>query len=127
MEGLPREFPRENEHGGEICYEIKDGSTGKVIAESKVTFAPKYQRGDGYQYTRWDLFIDEEACPGQGCSITQIISGIASEGTELVFLERTWSELCDGLSEKRRQQDLNKAQKDLEDAQRRLAALQTSK
>lgn len=132
---LPREFPTESEHGGTISIRVRDGVTGNYVAESVVSWPPAYQRGDGYRFTRWDLRIDAE-----NVSLTQIIEGTNSEtklrpephpvedgdlppeGFKFVT-DRTWSDICDALAEKKRQVDLAKAQAELAAAEKRVKAL----
>lgn len=141
---LPTEFPPEND-GGTISVTVKDGSTGKEVASSKVSFAPAWQRGDGYKFTGWSLYIDEEAAPGRGTYVHQIIEGTNHQPREgemevgpdgpggenipapknplKLITDRTWSQLCDELQEKKRLRDLAKAEADKADAEKRLAAL----
>lgn len=132
---LPTEFPTEVDSGGTTHVTIKDGATGKVIAESKVSFAPVWQRGDGYKFTGWSLYIDEDAVPGRGTYINQIIEGrnLVPEtyGEEdppkpdplRLITDRSWSQLCDELQEARRQKDIREAETALAEATKKLARL----
>jgi len=141
---LPTEFPPEND-GGTISVTVKDGSTGKEVASSKVSFAPVWQRGDGYKYTAWALYIDEEAAPGRGNYTHQIIEGTNHQPREgemviggddvsgdlipapknplKLITDRTWSQLCDALGEAKKIRDIAKAEADKADAEKRLASL----
>lgn len=117
---LPNEFPSEDD-GGDISITIKDGSTGEVVASSEVSFAPVWQRGDGYKYTMWTLYINGEAAPGRGTFTCQIIEGVNVQprhGKERdvaplkLITDRTWSQLCDELAEGKRQRDIAAAKAD---------------
>lgn len=131
---LPTEFPTEGDFGGTTRVTIKDGTTGKVIAESKVSYAPVWQRGDGYKFTGWSLYIDEEAVPGRGTYIHQIIdgtnrvpetySGDPEPRAPLKFItDRDWSQLCNELAEVKRKSDIRAAEADLAEATKKLARL----
>jgi len=144
---LPTEFPPEND-GGYISVTVKDGSTGKEVASSKVSFAPVWQRGDGYKFTGWSLYIDEEAAPGRGTYIHQIIEGTNHQPREgemvqgddgpggedtpapknplKLITDRDWSQLCDALGEAKKARDIAKAEADKADAEKRLNALRGS-
>ena len=48
---VPTEFPVQNEFGGYIDITVVDGTTGRTVASSEVSWPPAYQRGYGYKYT----------------------------------------------------------------------------
>lgn len=130
LQKLPTEFPTEGEFGGRTRVTIKNGGTGKLVAESKVSFAPVWQRGDGYKFTGWSLFIDEEEVPSRGTYIDQIIHGCnrIKENDEepeplQLIADRTWSQLCDELQEARRQKDIREAEAQMAEAQKKLNTL----
>ena len=128
---FPTEFPTEGEWSGEISRIVKDGTTGKVVAESTLTWPPAYTRGDGYTHTRWMAWIDEEAFPSRGTDTEQIIKGrkykdeLRSEPPEPVefVTDRTWTEILDALKEKKRLWDIKQTEAQIADAQKKLAAL----
>lgn len=128
---LPTEFPPEND-GGTLSVIVKDGSTGKEVASSKVSFAPNWQRGDAYRYTTWTLFIDEEFAPNRGTYTYQIIEGTNYQPSDpnspkkplKLITDKSWSDLCDELREAKIAADIRKAKADKESAEKRLAALQ---
>lgn len=140
LAAIPTEFPTEDD-GGIVRVTVKDGATGKVVAESRVTFAPVWQRGDGYKFTSWSRYVDEEAFPDKGEFTEQVIEGInhrkAREPQEhpifddepippeplKLVTDRTWSEICDGLQEARRQKDIREAEAAIAENQKKLAAL----
>jgi len=130
LSALPTTFPTEGDFGGIIGVVVKDGSTGQVIAKSEVSYAPVWQRGDGYKFTDWSLFIDEEAAPGRGTLIHQIIKGTnrVSDDPEPLDLitDRSWSQLCDELQEAHRQKEIRKAEAALVEATKKLAHLSGS-
>jgi hypothetical protein len=134
---LPTEFPVEDE-GGLVRVTVTDGATGKRVAESLVSFAPVWQRGDGYKFTGWSLYVDEEAAPGRGTYVHQIIEGVNRrqdlhpmfdedpplEPEPLKFItDRDWSALCDELAEARRQRDLREAKAAIAEAEKKIARL----
>lgn len=134
MEELPTEFPTEGSSGGRVRVTIKDGAAGKIVAESMVSFAPVWQRGDGYKFTGWSLYIDEEAVPGQGTFIHQIIEGTnrvpesyygdPEPRAPLKFItDRSWSQLCDQLAEAKRQSEIRAAETVISEATKKLARL----
>lgn len=128
---FPTEFPTEGEWSGEISRIVKDGSTGKVVAESTLTWPPAYTRGDGHTHTRWLAWIDEETFPGRGIDAEQIIKGrkyvdlLRSEPPDPVefVTDRTWADILDALKEKKRLCDVKQAEAQLAEAQKKLAAL----
>ena len=132
---LPTEFPVEWDSGGTTHVIIEDGTTRKVIAESRVSYPPAWQRGDGYKFTGWSLFIDEEAVPGRGTYVDQIIEGrnlvpetygenpTPKPNPLKLITDRTWSQLCDELQEARRQRDIREAEAALAKANKNLTRL----
>lgn len=140
---LPGEFPVDTEWSSSVFVRVHDGSTGKIVAHSELTWPPGLQRGDPYLFTKWSLYIDEETFPGRGKSVEQILQGrrfkrepqttinidtgeesIYDPEEKLVFItDRSWSDILDELAQKKRDQDIQKAEAEKADAERRLAAL----
>jgi hypothetical protein len=89
---------------------VKDGSTGEDIAWGRASWSQGYEKYSGYDYTLWSGYR-----PDSGSF------SVVYKGREKV--DKTWKEVCDELAEKRRQKDLEKAQRDLADAQKRIASL----
>lgn len=125
---LPTEFPVHNEFGGCIEVTITDGATGQTVAHSEVTWPPAYQRGDGYKYTKWDLYIQGGRC------IEQIIKGVRSTGLvynpedpppleEVLVKGREWNEILDELSKKADQARIKKLEAELEKTKKQLESL----
>ena len=135
---VPTEFPVEGEYSGHVRVTVKDGSTGKVVAESDVSYPPVLQRGDGYKFTQWTRFVSEAVFPDRGGFQEVIIEGVArKQDTEPVFPEdppdepeplkivtdRTWIQICDDLREKKRLADIQKAEATVAEATKKLARL----
>ena len=88
---------------------VKDGSTGEEVAWASAT-CPGFRDYGGYSYTRWSGYR-----PDSG-GFDVMYSGKTK-------IDKTWDEVYAELTEKRRERELKKAQRDLEDAQGRLASL----
>ncbi len=88
--------------------EVKDGSTGEDIAWAYASWSTGYGRYSGYSYTHWHGWRDDV-----GGKFEAVYSGRKK-------LDKTWDEVTAELKEKQRQEELAKAQRDLEDAQKRL-------
>ena len=138
---IPTEFPVDGEYSGSVRTTVKDGTTGKVVAESEVDYPPVLQRGDGYKFSRWTRFVSEDVFPDQGEFQEVIIEGVnRKQDTEPMFSEdppddpeplkvvtdRTWAQICDDLREKKRLVDIQKAEAEIAAAQKRLGALTSS-
>jgi hypothetical protein len=128
---LPTEFPVHNEDGGCIEIKIMDGSTGQVVASSKVTWPPAYQRGDGYKYTKWSLYVQGDRF------VEQVIRGVRTSGQhcspttpppieEVRVVDRTWQEILDELSKKADRARIAKLEAELEHAKKQLEAVRGS-
>lgn len=135
LDGFPLEFPTEGEWSGEISRIVKDGTTGRCVAESSISWPYAYTRGDGYKFTHWSALVLEDVFPGQGRDIDQIIEGrnygdtIHGDSSEeprapLVFVtDQTWGEICEALKEKKRLWDIQHTENQIVEAQKKLAAL----
>lgn len=125
---IPTSFPVEDEYSSCDKVVVIDGSTGREVARSEVSFPPAWDRSAPYSYTHWAVWVDEETFPGRGRYTVQILKGTSrrsdEETPEPAFVtDRTWSEICAKLAERRRQADIKKAEADLADARRRLSNL----
>ena len=134
---LPTEFPVEHEYGGMINVTVIDGSTGKKVAESDVSWPPVYGRGDGYTHTQWTLYISEDLSPERVCFIEQIITGTHSmppewdwvDGVEpdrpplKLVTDKTWEDICADKVEQKRLRDIQKAEAQIAEAAKKLASL----
>lgn len=125
---LPTEFPVHNEFGGCIEITITDGTTGQTVAHSEVDWPPAYERGAGYAYTRWSLYIEGGRC------IEQIIRGVRSTGLvyepkepppldEVLVKKREWNEILDELSKKADQAKIKRLETELEATKKQLEVL----
>lgn len=109
VDGQPHSF------NGDI--EIKsvtviDGSTGEKIAWGTARWSTGYGRYSGYDYTCWSGYR-----PDSG-PFEAVYKG------QKTRLDKSWSELTEELNEKRRQKELDKAKRELEEVQSKINKLQ---
>jgi hypothetical protein len=127
LEELPTEFPLQTGDGGYISVKVRDGSTGKCVAESEVSWPPAYQRGDGYKFT----IEGANSEPREETTMVDM-DGNPVERPEpephklKLITDRTWSNILSDLAEARRLRDIAKAEADKVDAEKRLASLRGS-
>ena len=106
VDGAPLQFNGDMEV---TEVEVKDKSSGEVIAWARASWSQGYGRGSGYSYTKWSGYRPD-------------LEG----GFEVIYdggrkkIDRSWEEVLEEMKEKRRREAEAKAQRDLEDAQKRL-------
>lgn len=104
VDGEPHQFNGDLEV---TRVEVVDGSTGEQVAWASTTWSVGYGRYSGYDYTRWAGFR-----PDSG-SFEVVYSGRN-------LIDKTWDEVTDELKGKHHEAERKKAERDLEDAQKRL-------
>lgn len=117
LEQVPVEldFPSKKDYDDSELTRVSviDGSTGEEVAWGRAFWSTGYGRYEGYSYTRWSGYR-----PDVGA-----FEVIYERGGKKI--DRSWAEITDELKEKKRLQDQKEAERDLEDAQRRLKILST--
>mgnify|MGYP001122453472 CR=1 FL=1 len=89
--------------------EVKDGTTGEDIAWASAWWSRGFGKYSAYNYTCWSGYRPD------------------IEGFEVVYdrggkkVDMTWKQLREHLAEEQRKKELEKAQRDLADAQKRVA------
>ena len=94
--------------------EIKDGTTGDLVAWGHLTATTGFGKYSGYKASRWK---------GHRPDIGDFD---VINGSDDLVKGRTWEEILEFLQREKHEQDLKKAQRDLEVAQKRLADLTPS-
>jgi hypothetical protein len=91
--------------------EIIDGSTGEKVAWGTALWSTGYERYSGYNFTNWRGYRPD----------TGAFSVVYDRNGKEI--DRTWEDVTAELREDQRRKELSQAQRDLEDAQKRIANL----
>ena len=95
--------------------EVVDTDSGEKVAWARAQWSQGYGRGSGYAYTKWTGYR-----PDTG-KFEVVYNGKTQK------LDETWDQVIAHLAEKKRSQDLVQAERDLADAQARIARLGSPK
>lgn len=128
---VPTEMPIWTDFGGLEHVEVIDGSNQDTIASASISY-PMGTRSAPYSYTRWSGYKDGEWFDTiiQGTNTTGRIYDDRDErapeeirATWPIVTDKTWKEIQDGAMEAYRQEQLRKAERELEEAQQKIKAL----
>lgn len=108
IDGMPHQFNGDLEIRS---VSVIDGSTGEEIAWARADWSSGYGKYSGYNYTRWHGYRPD------------IGSFETCYNRDHKKLDESWAEIKARLDESQRQKELAKAEKDLADAQARIAKL----
>jgi len=90
--------------------EIKDGATGEVVAWGRMDWSTGYGKYSGYKYTRWSGYRPD----------TGEFDYIEDQGGKAVT-DKTWNELMAEMKKEKAEKDLGEARRKMAAAQRDIA------
>lgn len=116
LEWVPTELVDDEPHPYNGDCEIRrvsviDGSTGEEVAWGKAHWSEGYGKYSGYSYTCWSGYR-----PDTGAFETVY-------NRDHKKIEESWAEVTQRLTEAKREKELEKARRDLADAQKRIDSL----
>jgi len=112
LEEVPVEWPGRGEWGELKGAAVIDGSTGEEVASVMAHWPVGYNRGTEYQYTRWYGYTPD----------TDFFDVVFDRSGQRI--DQTWEEVTATLKEEKKERDKAKAERELKEAQERLAKLQ---